>query len=194
MHNPLLAPTAYLLQQYPQGLSEFELIKLLQERCDFIPDAFSGDSLSLFRTHFLLFNALYQLQASWLNEGAGYVSVDALRIQYFPSSESSASQVQGLIAAQSEALRDYYLDMTNLTEMEREDVESLLKSFWLKYAASDQRMSALAVLELVDPVTMSDIKLAYRRKAMALHPDRGGDVQALQEVNAAMDLLKTYYR
>ena len=40
--------------------------------------------------------------------------------------------------------------------------------------ASDARVSALVVLGLQDPVTMSDIKLAYRRKAMLLHPDRGG--------------------
>ena len=193
MHNPLLAPAAFLLQQHPQGLSEFELIKLLQERCDFIPEAFSGDVLSLFRTHFLLFNALYQLQVSWINEGLGYVNVNAMSIQYIPSSSHTASQVTLLMAGQSEALRDYYLDMDNLTEMERGDVETLLSGFWAKYIASDARVNALAVLELQDPVTMSDIKLAYRRKAMLLHPDRGGDVAALQEVNAAMEQLKTYY-
>lgn len=194
MHNPLLAPSAFLLNEHPEGLSEYALICLLKEHCDFIPNSFADDSLSLFRTHFLLFNALYQLQSSWLLGGVGYLAVSALRIQLFPHTQESESVVKDMVESESVQLREYYLNIENLTGTERHDVDNLLNQFWEKYTVSDVRVDALATLELMDPVTMAEIKLAYRRKAMLLHPDRGGDAQALQKVNHAMDQLKKYYR
>jgi len=193
LQNPLLAPSALLLRQHTAGISEYELITLLKDQCDFIPETFAGDALSLFRTHFLLFNALYQLQEFWLNEGHGYLKIEALSIQFFPAGEQ-VSQVQALVAADSVELKAYYQNMQNLTETDRCDVESLLDNFWKKYVASDVRLNSLTVLELEDPVTMVDIRLAYRRKAMLLHPDRGGNGEELQLVNEAMEQLKNYYR
>jgi hypothetical protein len=45
----------------------------------------------------------------------------------------------------------------------------------------------------VDVTGMSDanLKAAYRKLAVRVHPDRGGDLKASQEVNAAYDILKT---
>jgi len=194
LHNPLFAPSALLLTEHSDGLSEYELICLLKERCDFIPSSFAGDSLSLFRTHFLLFNALYELQSSWLLDEVGYLKVDAMRIQLFPNNPKTETVVKEMVESESVQLREYYLDIDNLTGTDREDVDGLLSQFWEKYTASDVRVEALATLELEDPVTQVEIKLAYRRKAMALHPDRGGDVEELQKVNHAMDQLKKYYR
>lgn len=42
----------------------------------------------------------------------------------------------------------------------------------------------------VDPkATQEEIKNAYRRKAMKHHPDRGGDPETFQEIQAAYELL-----
>lgn len=197
MFNPLIAPAARILTAPNVGqMTEFVLIQQLTAACDFIPSAFAGDALSLFRTHFLLFNALYQLQDEWQAEGLGYLHIDALRIELIPFGDSQAvsAEVTALSASQSPSLKAYYLDMSQLTETDRGDVEALLTQFWDKFSASDNRSAALAVLGLEEPVTMAEIKRAYRRKAMALHPDRGGNVTELQEVNHAMDQLKNYYR
>ena len=41
--------------------------------------------------------------------------------------------------------------------------------------ASPHHPKCLAVLGLLPPVTAEDVKQAYLAKAMAMHPDRGGD-------------------
>jgi len=189
--NPLIAPVSLIVKANPQGISEFDLIQCLQAQCDFIPGDFSGDSLSLFRTHFLLFNALYQLQVLWLENEQLYLQVDALSIRAFPA--GAGDEQRGLSAAGDAKLRAYYLDLNRLVETQKEDVESLLTQFWEKYTSSDQRIEALSVLGLSESVSFKEIKQQYRRKAMACHPDRGGDKETLQQLNAAMEVLKRYY-
>lgn len=52
-----------LLREHPEGLSEYQLIQLLKARhSTHIPHRELADKLVLFRTHFLLFNALYHLR------------------------------------------------------------------------------------------------------------------------------------
>jgi len=189
--NPLIPAVALIVKANPQGVSEFDLIQLLQTQCDFIPSNFCGDNLSLFRTHFLLFNALYQLQVIWLEDEQLYLQVDALSIRIFPA--GVGDEHNSLSAVGGAKLKAYYLNLEHLVETQKEDVESLLTQFWDKYTASDQRIEALTFLELSEPLTFQDIKLQYRRKAMACHPDRGGDNQTLQQLNAAMEVLKRYY-
>lgn len=195
MHNPLLAPSARILQaDNAKPLTEFALICLLKEQCDFIPREFSGDTLSLFRTHFLLFNALYQLQDEWQKSKQGHLVIDVLRIEFLSYDGVDLSRIRALMALQSPSLKAYYLDMQQLADTDQQAVEALLGQFWNQFDASDNRTAALATLGLAEPITMKEIKLAYRRKAMALHPDRGGNVADLQNVNNAMDQLKRYYR
>ena len=55
--------------------------------------------------------------------------------------------------------------------------------------SEDERQAALTVLGLQDPVENTDIKMAYRRLAMAHHPDRGGDEETLKEINLAAKTL-----
>ena len=52
-----------LLRAAPAGISEFQLIQQLKARhSTHIPNLGLDDKLVLFRTHFLLFNALYLLR------------------------------------------------------------------------------------------------------------------------------------
>ena len=54
----------------------------------------------------------------------------------------------------------------------------------------EQRLAAARRLLDVSPCADSAaIQAAWRRKAAAIHPDRGGDTARLQELNAARDLL-----
>ncbi len=52
-----------LLREQPHGLSEYELIQRLKQRhSTHVPNLPLADKLVLFRTHFLVFNALYLLR------------------------------------------------------------------------------------------------------------------------------------
>ena len=43
------------------------------------------------------------------------------------------------------------------------------------------------ILEIRTPASEEDIKAAFRKKAMTLHPDHGGSVAAFAELSAAKD-------
>ncbi|GAO35480.1 hypothetical protein SCT_0867 [Sulfuricella sp. T08] len=46
------------------------------------------------------------------------------------------------------------------------------------------------MLRLADPVDDPEIKRRYRELAMEHHPDRGGEMEKLQAINAAKGLLE----
>mgnify|MGYP006422043551 FL=1 len=77
--------------------------------------------------------------------------------------------------------------------MSEEAVDALLGSFWKRFSqhGSDyNRQQSLAVLGLQDPVNQGDIKYRYRQLVKEYHPDRGGDVLRMQEINKAVSNLK----
>ena len=65
----------------------------------------------------------------------------------------------------------------------------MIASFWRRLGRFDKREEALAELGLQDPVDDQTIKMTWRRLAMEYHPDRGGDNERLQAINAAVDCL-----
>lgn len=57
----------------------------------------------------------------------------------------------------------------------------------------EQRMTseeAGKILGLSAKATAEEVRAAYRKASMSAHPDRGGSTEAMQNVNAAYDLLK----
>ena len=52
---------------------------------------------------------------------------------------------------------------------------------------SDAAGDPFAVLGLTRAATLDDVRAARRRLAFDLHPDRGGDAAAMQDVNAAFE-------
>ncbi|KAB7623988.1 DNA-J related domain-containing protein [Alkalilimnicola sp. S0819] len=180
----LLGAIEAQLRAHPAGLSEFALIRALQaaEVEGFAPGALS-EPLSLYRTHFLLFHSLYRLRERLADEG---LQIHCLRIKLLPTAERGAGD--GLPAA-PDSLADFYLDLRNRDNVDEAQVLEMLGAFWRAFKGRDARAEALAVLELQDPVEAADIKRQYRRLAMRHHPDRGGDGQRLQAINAAMAAL-----
>ena len=175
-----------MLRAHPAGLSEYELIKLLeaQNLADFSRDRLR-DNLSLFQTHFLLFHALYHLQVQLWENKTARLDIHAVSIQLHPFTNTATDTV----LAEHNPLRDYYLDLNNLENTDASEVEDLLTQFWSRFVGNDDRRQALAALELADPVDWPTIKTQHRRLAMQHHPDRGGDETRLQAINAAMDVL-----
>jgi hypothetical protein len=174
-----------VLRAHPTGISEYELIRALESSGEpgFDADCLR-DNLSLFQTHFFLFHSLYQLHEQLWKAGEAHLDISPLCIQLLPITDSAATAI-----SEHNPLRDYYLNIENLTDTNANDVELLLGSFWQRFVRNDERSNALAELELNDPVDWNTIKTQHRRLAMQHHPDRGGDEQRLQAINAAMDVL-----
>jgi hypothetical protein len=172
-----------LLEENPEGLSEHQLLRLLHS--DWF--AFLGDSPwqphALFCAHFLLFHALYRLRDTAWQARRAHLDISPLRIRWLPYRAADGA------LATADALREYYLDLANLEGTSAQDVDALLASFWARLQRSDGRAEALQELGLCDPVDDAMIKRAYRQLVMQHHPDRGGDTQRLQAINAAVDLL-----
>jgi len=174
-----------VLRAQPQGISEYDLIQRLADAGNphFDIDCLR-DNLSLFQTHFFLFHSLYRLRDSLSNNNEARLDISALCIQLLPHSTSTSDAI-----APHDPLRDYYLDLNNLENTHKNDVDALIGTFWQKFVRDDDRHAALTELELKDPVDWATIKSQHRRLAMKHHPDRGGDEQRLQAINAAMDVL-----
>ena len=172
------------LQAHPEGLSEYEMIRLLRGEGFFEGESSSPtDAHTLFRTHFLLFHALYRLRDALWAIRQGHLEITPLKIRLLSYQAGEAA------LAFPDPLREYYLDFARLESTTAEDVSDLLVGFWTRMQRQDQRAEALAKLGLVDPVDDQTIKHAYRRLAMIHHPDRGGDKARLQAINAAADIL-----
>lgn len=173
-----------VLSEHPEGLSEYELLQRLEPEPQGNGRDFS-DHLALFQTHFLLFHVLYRLRDALHADGRHGLNIDCLNIRLTPYVPAEPG-----LPSVSDPLRAYYLELDNLYQTGKGDVEELLASFWRRYAARDERARALAVLDLTDPVDAATIKQRFRELVMRHHPDRGGDKDRLQSINAAMAILE----
>jgi len=187
--NPLLSAIEQLLDE-GAPLSEYQLIQRLKQQ-DLVASDYSASPLSLFRVHFCVFNALYQIQARRARNGQALV-ISPLTI-YLRSLE--AEEGAALAELEAQPLRAFYLDWTHYHQATEETVVELLSDFWRRYGRRGQvdqrrRREALAELGLEDPVTLAEIKYRYRRLAMAHHPDRGGSGERLRAINAALAVLE----
>jgi len=177
------------LQAHPMGISEYALMQWLKNagHKTYQNVAFSN-RLSLFQAHFILFHALYQLKQQLVEKNIATLDINPLCILLLPLGTSGSTEIDA-----HDPLMDYYLDIDNLKNTTDQDIAELLACFWRTLGNNEQRSAALAELELEDPVEYTQIKQQHRRLVMAHHPDRGGDKEKLQTINAAMDLLDEIY-
>lgn len=179
-----------LLQAAPEGLAEYALIQQLKtHHSGHLPNLPLTDKLVLFRTHFLLFNALYRLRDRLWQAQTHLLEISPLCIRLLPYQAGSAA------LSERDALRDYYLDMSQLSDTDERDVERLLTSFWTRMQGGEEKLAALQLFELDDdaPLDLARIKQRYRQLVSLHHPDRGGSTQRLQSINKAMEILSRYY-
>jgi DnaJ-domain-containing protein 1 len=181
-----------LLREASDGCSEYQLIQQLKKRhSTHIPNLGLADKLVLFRTHFLLFNALYQLRDRLWQEQSAHLGINPLCVQLLPYSAGQAS------LSEADPLREYYLDTRHLRDTSEGDVEKLLTSFWKRMQGGDEKRAALELFELdnsTEALNLATIKQRYRQLVSQHHPDRGGSTSRLQSINLAMEILARYYR
>jgi len=173
------------LQTAPSGISEYELLTALRDNAHpgFVDISFK-DNLTLFRAHLQLFNQLYHLREHLWKTREGYLVISPLKIVLFPYSESQSREL-----AQHDPMSDYYMETAHLDETTEAELDAMLEKFWSRLLNTDQRTQALEIIGLQDPVSDTEIKLQYRRLVMHHHPDRGGNKEKLQEINAALSML-----
>lgn len=189
-----------LILDHPHGLSEYELLTLLQQPpYEFFAKGAMSDPLQLFQTHFLLFHCLYRIRGQWLNNNQALLTVSALKIVRTPLPEQSSYLLENQAINQvlNDPLTQYYLDLSHLNNTDRSDVEALLDSFWNsmnnaspRFASTESLAEAMKILELKAPIEVKDLKGQYRRLAQRYHPDKGGDGEYFKKICRAYHQLK----
>lgn len=177
-----------ILRTVTVPLREYDLLELLAQEDDSIQANFK-DELAMFQSHFLLFHCLYRLRDQLRSAQDADIDIHCLQICLKPYRAR-----EGVALERHDALRDYYLDWSNLERTGANDITEMLDRFWRRYLGFNHCAQALQVLGLVEPVGFPEIKAQYRRLVMEHHPDRGGDTQQLQAINEAMDQLKAHYQ
>ncbi|MDT8447165.1 MAG: DNA-J related domain-containing protein [bacterium] len=172
-----------LLEEYPLGLKEFDLVRLLRER-RLAPFAEGdlGDSLFLFKIHFLLFHLLYRLKDQLVQEGVATLDIHCLNIRLIPLRTGGAE------LSEYDGLREYYLDLSHLNT-DRDAVEEMLDSFWKAFRVHSNGAEAYGALGLEVGASSDQVKSKYRELAQKLHPDKGGPVEAFDRITWAKNFL-----
>lgn len=236
MQNQPDASEAYVLQAellvdtlstqkplFQRGVSEYELIEILKKApYHFFDDASLREPLMLFKTHFIVFHALYQLKRSWIEQGEGVLDIHTLNIKLNQESAHSdhnsahsdknsthgdnykdkESQDKVGAITEADALAEYYLDWGNFEKADRKSVDALLNAFWHRMASGNAHTfdqediadaHALLGLPQDEHVSLSVLKRVYKKALQLVHPDKGGTQQEAQDVIHAYQLLLGYY-
>ena len=183
--NPLIPDILALLHEHTAGISEYLIIKSLDSHIGF--DGIGDDyQLALFQKHFMVMNALYQLQQQLAEEHL-LLEISPLNIQ-LTTLPAGTSETQ-LTDSVNAKLGEYYLDWSNFNNTSSEDVEALLEKFWTLYISADDRLEALTVLELDAEACEASINRRYRELAAIHHPDKGGDPAVFIRIRQAYETL-----
>ncbi|MEE3222716.1 MAG: DNA-J related domain-containing protein, partial [Pseudomonadota bacterium] len=223
MQNQPDASEAYVLQAellvdtlstqkplFQRGVSEYELIEILKKApYHFFDDASLREPLMLFKTHFIVFHALYQLKRSWIEQGEGVLDIHTLNIKLNQESAHSDNnsahsdknsthgdnykdkESQDKVGAitEADALAEYYLDWGNFEKADRKSVDALLNAFWHRMASGNAHTfeqediadaHALLGLPQDEHVSLSVLKRVYKKALQLVHPDKGGTQQEAQ--------------
>jgi hypothetical protein len=179
-----------ILNAHPNGISEYDLLRALATRnVSLFNEDYFNSPIGLFQRHFLLFHCLYMLRNTRRAAMQGDMTIHCLGIQLIPYSNSPSDH-----PALPDPLAAYYLDLDNLQSTDESDVLCMLDNFWIKFAGTEQRDKALAVMELAHPTNYAAIRRQYLRLAMKWHPDRGGEAAQFQRLKWAMEILRILHQ
>ena len=193
--NPFLLPITKILREHVGSISEYAILQHLDfsDETLALPSDTSED-LALFRKHFLIMNALYQLQPIFFDEGF-HLEISALKITLIPVSNGQSNRTPPVpvleIISQpgDDKIREYYLDWNEFTQSDPDSVEKLLNSFWQRYYAGDEESNALNTLGLEANADWQCIRSTYQKLASKHHPDKGGDPQTFIGIREAYEQL-----
>ena len=196
------------LRQAPDGLSEYALIKKLQQPpWQLLGEVRFDQPELLYQVHFLLFHTLYTLRDQLAEDGEILV-ISALLTRLESHPEISDQKLSGLelsrqsLPAQADPLRAFYLDL-NQYQLSTAQIHAMLDNFYAGHGgASDHHNTAevaaaahcLGYSDRRLPDCFQEIKQRFRRAVMQAHPDRGGSTEQIQALNAAFAVIRNHYR
>jgi len=190
MRNPLIATILDLLKRNLGGISEFNILKALKEQFPEFNQLAEDDNLQLFRQHFLIMNALYQLQASLWQDEKIELSITALQIKILPANTVKQGGSNALSNSQNTKLAAYYLDWHEYEKTDETEVSRLINSFYQRMDLEGEKQSALDILKINTPTpSRAEIKQQYRKLVKKHHPDAGGSPEAFIEIRQAYEQL-----
>ncbi|NQZ31725.1 MAG: DnaJ domain-containing protein [Oceanospirillaceae bacterium] len=190
MRNPLIATILNLLKRNLEGISEFNILKALKEQFPEFNQLAEDDNLQLFRQHFLIMNALYQLQASLWHDEKLALSISALQIKILPTKQLNHAEGTELSINRDTKLAAYYLDWNEYEKTDEVEVSRLLNSFYQRMNSEGDKHSALNILKIDTPTpSKTEIKQHYRKLVKKHHPDAGGNPETFIEIRQAYEQL-----
>ena len=180
-----------ILNESPDGLSEYDLLKALERRGLEWVGLSTEYNLALFQRHFALMHCLYGLQSE-LRASGGELFISALRIQLLLDSGDSSASTNDLINVDggNAQLSAYYANWDHCLGMTSANVEALLRGFWNQYHARDDILKAYDTLGVSADTAWDEVEQSYRRLIGLHHPDRGGEGGQFIAVRHAYEILK----
>lgn len=191
MRNPLIPDILAFLRDHPQGTEEYDLLKVLKTKHPMLTKLAEDHNLLLFRQHFLIMNALYQLKSSLWQEEQITLNITGMRVSLLFSPPEHATGNTTVSNSPDAKLAAYYMDWDEYVNTDKGDVEQLLENFYLGIATIDERKDALKTLALHSDFIddKEAIKRQYRKLAREAHPDRGGDPERFISLRQAYECL-----
>ncbi len=188
MRNPLIAAILTLLKKNLSGISEFEILKTLREQFPAFNQLAKDENLQLFRQHFLIMNALYQLQANLWQDEKLALSIHTLQIKLLPSVPVAQADTRTLTNDVDTKLAAYYLDWNEYEKTDESEVSRLINSFYQRMHLDGDIQSALNTLEITSLTpSKTEIKQQYRKLVQKHHPDAGGNPETFIEIRQAYE-------
>ncbi|MBF0110468.1 MAG: DnaJ domain-containing protein [Magnetococcales bacterium] len=183
----LLDRLATILSSHPNGIKEYALYRILkQEHLHPFANRDLGDPLALFQVHFLLFHLLHLLRQRLFANKTGDLDIHCLKIQIKPWRTPPLKETVTLF----DPLHDYYLNLENLEQTTRSEVQSMIDGFWQQLQGTEQREAACKRLDLPMNADRNTIRARFRQLAKIHHPDAGGDPEQFRAIVAAVETLE----
>ncbi|MFT6028801.1 MAG: DnaJ-domain-containing protein 1 [Oleiphilaceae bacterium] len=190
--KPILSELKYFLSLYPKT-NEHQIIKHLQNTQTPPFNSFKLSlSKDLFSAHFLCMHALYHLKLQYVQERKYTLLIHSVRIERILFAESQSLKItspHNAFLEIKDPLESYYLDSKHYFKTQEQDINDMLKSFWKRYLAQDQKQAALDALDLPPEADAKMIKDQYKRLAQKHHPDKGGCAEIFNKVREAKSIL-----
>ena len=190
----LLVAVEHELRLARDGLSELELIRILQQPpWQLLGEVCFSEPEQLYPVHFLLFHVLYKLRDR-LSETGESVNLSPLRIRLEPLSGGDGQDS----LASVDSLRAFYLDLSGY-RMPTLEIQRMMDNFRAgRSGSTPQHEELLAAARVLGfervPDSFGTVKQRFRRAVMQAHPDRGGDTESVQALNQAFATLRTHFR
>lgn len=176
------------LTDEPEPVSEHDLLADLAQEEVFQHIEARSAIAKQSQKHFLMMHALYTLRERLIgSEFRLQMRPDAIRLLDSDTPETAEEHELEPGWVEDEALRDYYLDVTQLLVIGN---SGMALEDHRQHRNKAERHDLYAALEISWGCDWEDVKSAYRQKAIASHPEKGGDLEQFRRVRHAYNQLK----